>query len=166
MACSVHALHMHGSQEDNRATHLLIDQGCHWQAVEAVRERAPQADVVSALALVVEAVDAVDRGALVVPAEEEEVLRVLDLQPGLSGIRNAAWGRNGDSHEAGHQTCRCSFACPKAVPHLESEQQADGFKALLATIDVVAQKQVVCLRREPAILEQPQQVGILPVDVT
>lgn len=58
---------------------LLVDDGSDGQAVEAVGECLPQLDVVSSLALVVEAVDTVDRGALVVTAEDEEVLRVLDL---------------------------------------------------------------------------------------
>ena len=58
---------------------LLIDDGSDGQAVEAVGERLPQLDIVSALALVVEAVYAVDGGALVVAAQNEEVLGVLDL---------------------------------------------------------------------------------------
>jgi hypothetical protein len=58
---------------------LLVDDGGDGQAVEAVSERLPQLDVVSPFALVVETVDAVDRGALVVATEDEEVLRVLDL---------------------------------------------------------------------------------------
>ena len=58
---------------------LLVDDGSNGQAVEAVGECLPQLDVVPSFALVVEAVDAVDGGALVVAAEDEEVLRVLDL---------------------------------------------------------------------------------------
>lgn len=58
---------------------LLVDDGGDGQAVEAVGEGLPQLDVVSSLALIVETVDAVDRGALVVAAQDEEVLGVLDL---------------------------------------------------------------------------------------
>jgi hypothetical protein len=58
---------------------LLIDNGSDGQAVEAVGECLPQLDIVSSLALIVETVDTVDRGALVVTTENEEVLRVLDL---------------------------------------------------------------------------------------
>lgn len=58
---------------------LLVDDSSNWQAVEAVSERLPELDVVSALALVVKAIDTVDRCALVVTAEDEEVLWVLDL---------------------------------------------------------------------------------------
>jgi hypothetical protein len=58
---------------------LLVDDGGDGQAVEAVRKSLPQLDVVAPLALVVEPVDAVDRRALVVAAQHEEVLRVLDF---------------------------------------------------------------------------------------
>lgn len=58
---------------------LLIDDGRDGQAVEAIGEGLPELDVVPSLALVVEAVDAVDGGALVVAAQDEEVLGVLDL---------------------------------------------------------------------------------------
>lgn len=58
---------------------LLIDNGCNGQAVEAVGERLPQLDIVSAFAFVVEAVDTVDRGALMVSTQNEEILGILDL---------------------------------------------------------------------------------------
>jgi hypothetical protein len=58
---------------------LLVNNGGNGKAVEAVGEGLPQLDVVSSLALIVETVDAVDRGTLVVTAEDEEVLGVLDL---------------------------------------------------------------------------------------
>jgi hypothetical protein len=58
---------------------LLVNDGSNRQAIEAVRECLPELDVVSTLALVVKAVDTVDRGALVITAENEKVLRILDL---------------------------------------------------------------------------------------
>lgn len=58
---------------------LLVDNGGNWQAVEAVCEGLPKLDVVSALALVVKAVDTVDGGALVVSSQDKEVFGVLDL---------------------------------------------------------------------------------------
>jgi hypothetical protein len=85
---------------------LLVDDGGDGEAVEAVGESLPQLDVVSPLAcfvafvsqscaqrnggwdrregkgertLIVESVNPVDRRALVVTTEDEEVLRVLDL---------------------------------------------------------------------------------------
>lgn len=58
---------------------LLINNSSNGQAVEAVSKGLPQLNVISSLALVVEAVDAVDRGAFVVTTEDEEVLWVFDL---------------------------------------------------------------------------------------
>jgi hypothetical protein len=58
---------------------LLVDDGSNWQAIEAVGKRLPKLDIVSTLAFVVEAIDAVDGCALVVAAEHEEVLGILDL---------------------------------------------------------------------------------------
>lgn len=49
---------------------------------------------------------------------------------------------------------------------LVRQQQADSLQRLLATVDVVAQEQVVGLRRKATVLEQSQQVVILSVDVT
>ena len=61
------------------AEDLLVDDGGDGKTVEAVGERLPKFDVVPALALVVETVDAVDARALVVAAQQEKVLRVLHL---------------------------------------------------------------------------------------
>lgn len=58
---------------------LLVDDRRNRQTVEAVGERLPELDVVSSLALVVESIDTVDRGTLVVAAQNEEILRILDL---------------------------------------------------------------------------------------
>ena len=56
-------------------------------AVEGVGELLPQLDGVPPLALVVEAVDSVYRGALVVAAQQEEVLVVLDLEGEEQALR-------------------------------------------------------------------------------
>lgn len=58
---------------------LLIDDGGDRQAVEAVGKGLPQLDVVPPFALIVEPIDTVDRGTLVVAAQDEEVLGVFDL---------------------------------------------------------------------------------------
>lgn len=58
---------------------LLVDDSGDRKAVEAIGEGLPKLDVVATLALVVEAIDSVDRGALVVTSEDEEVFGVLDL---------------------------------------------------------------------------------------
>lgn len=39
---------------------LLINDGSDWQAIEAICEGFPQLDIVSSLALIVEAIDSVD----------------------------------------------------------------------------------------------------------
>lgn len=70
---------------------LLINDGGNGEAVKAVGESLPELDVVSALAFIVETVDTVDRGTLVVSTQNEEVFRVLDLvckeeADGLEGL--------------------------------------------------------------------------------
>lgn len=105
---------------------LLVDDSGDRQAVEAIGKRLPKLDVVAALALVVEAVDAVDGGALVITSQNEKVLGVLDLV---------------------------------------GKEEANGLERLLATVDVVAEEEIVGLWGEAAVLEETQQVIILPVDV-
>ena len=61
------------------AQNLVVDQCRNGQAVEAVSENFPQFDSVSALALVVKAVDTIDARTLVIASEQEEVFRELDL---------------------------------------------------------------------------------------
>lgn len=68
-----------GAQASVHGENLLVNDGRDGQAVEAVGEGFPQLDVVSALALIVEAIDTVDGGTLVVTTQDEEVLGVLDL---------------------------------------------------------------------------------------
>lgn len=46
------------------------------------------------------------------------------------------------------------------------QQEADGLQGLLPPIHIVTQEQVVAFWREAAILKQPQQIIVLPVDVT
>ncbi len=61
-------------------SYLFIYEGCDRQAVEAIREGLPKPDVIPPLALVVKPVDPVDGRTLMVATQQEEVLRVLDLQ--------------------------------------------------------------------------------------
>lgn len=70
---------------------LLVDNGGNRQAVEAIGKGLPELDVVSALALIVESVDTVDRRAFVVTTENEEVFGIFDLvrkqqADGLEGL--------------------------------------------------------------------------------
>lgn len=109
------------------AEYLLVDDSCHGHHVEHIGEYLPQLEVVLPLALVVEAVEPVDGGALVVAPEHEEVLGVLDLV---------------------------------------GQEQAHALDGLLAPVHIVPQEQVVDFSGVAALLEDPQQIPVLPVDVT
>lgn len=52
------------------------------------------------------------------------------------------------------------------VLNFVGQQEADGLQGLLAPVHVVPQKQVVGFRRETSVLEEPQEVIVLAVDVT
>lgn len=51
------------------------------------------------------------------------------------------------------------------VLDLVCEQQADGLKGLLATVYVVAKEEIVGLRRKTTILEEPQEIVVLAMDI-
>lgn len=57
----------------------VIDECSHGETVEAIGEDSPNLDTETAFTLVVEAVDTIDRGTLVVSSKKEEVFRELDL---------------------------------------------------------------------------------------
>ena len=61
------------------AENFLVDEGGDRQAIEDVAKDAPESNGISTLAFIVETIDAVDLGALVIAPEKEEVLRVLNL---------------------------------------------------------------------------------------
>lgn len=48
---------------------------------------------------------------------------------------------------------------------LVSQQQADGLQRLLASVYIIAQEQVVALRRKASVFKQPQKIIVLPVNV-
>lgn len=48
---------------------------------------------------------------------------------------------------------------------LVGEKEADGFERLLASVDVIAEEEIVCFGREATVLEQTEQVVVLTVDV-
>jgi len=58
---------------------LIVDDGAAGQAVKGAAVGLPEFDGVPAAALVVESVYAVDGGAFVVSAEDEEIFGVFDL---------------------------------------------------------------------------------------
>lgn len=106
---------------------LLVNDGSDGKAVEAVGKSLPQLNVIATLALVVESIDTVDGGALVVTSEDEEVFGVLDLV---------------------------------------GEEQADGLKRLLTSVDVITEEEVVGLGREATVLEESEEIVVLSVDIT
>lgn len=61
------------------AEDFLVNQGSNREAVEAVGENLPQLDGVATLALIVKAVDSVNRRTFMVSAQQKEVLGVLDF---------------------------------------------------------------------------------------
>ena len=135
------------------AEDLLVDDGCERQHVEDVLELLPHLDVVSALALVVEAVDPVDRRALVVAAQHEKVLGVLDLvgheqrdtlQPVLTAVDVVAGGGR---------------------DRWVSWETGSGYGGWRLLQRNAPKKQIVGVRREAAVLEEPQKVAVLAVYV-
>ena len=52
------------------------------------------------------------------------------------------------------------------VADLEGEQETNGLDGLPAAVDIVTEKEIVCIGGEATILKEPQQVVILSVDVT
>mmetsp|Transcript_91951 Transcript_91951/g.233805 ORF Transcript_91951/g.233805 Transcript_91951/m.233805 type:complete len:308 (+) Transcript_91951:258-1181(+) len=121
----VHVRDLRG-QAAVHAHDLLVDEAADWQAIEDVAELLPELDVVPPLALIIETVDAGDGGALVVAAQQEEVLGEL---------------------------------------RLVAKHQGNCLQRLLAAVDIVAQEDVVAVWREAAILEDAQQVVVLPVHI-
>ena len=62
------------------AKDFFVDDGGDREAVETVGEGLPDFDVVAPLALIVEAIDAIDGCTLVVAPQNEEILRKLNLE--------------------------------------------------------------------------------------
>lgn len=149
--CQLSRVAQHVSETD-----LLVDECCNWQAVEAIREDLPQPDVISPFALVIEAIYAVDRRALVVPTQQKEVFWVLDLHRQRHEVGKLMQVLNAVMSDLQHNA---------SCTHLVGKQQADGLQALLPAVDIVAQEQVVGLWRKATILKQPQQIRVLPMNV-
>jgi hypothetical protein len=55
--------------------YLIVDEGCYWEAIEALNELFPEFQGISPFALVVKAIDSIDGATFVVTSEKEEVLR-------------------------------------------------------------------------------------------
>lgn len=52
------------------------------------------------------------------------------------------------------------------VLNFVSQQEANGLQRLLSTIHVIAQEEIVGLRREAAVLKEAQEIIILTVNIT
>jgi len=59
------------------AENFFINNSSNRKTVETISESFPELDVIASLALIIETIDSVNRGTLVVSSEKEEVLRVL-----------------------------------------------------------------------------------------
>lgn len=68
-----------GAQSTVHGEDLLINNGGDGKTVEAIGEGLPQLNIVAALALIIETVDTVDGGTLVVTSQDEEIFGILDL---------------------------------------------------------------------------------------
>lgn len=49
---------------------------------------------------------------------------------------------------------------------LVGEQQTDRFQRLLPSVHIIAQEEIISFRREASILEKPQQVCVLSMNIT
>ena len=58
----------------------IVDDSAHWEHIETDSKLLPDLDVVAALALIIEAVHPIDRLALVIASQQEEVVWELDLE--------------------------------------------------------------------------------------
>ncbi len=115
--------------------YLLVDEGRDWQAVEAVCERSPETDVVPPLALVIEAVDAIDGRALVVAAQQEEVLGVLDLRETTA------------CREGGAEMCACCLRNIEVCARRTGRVALPAWLSLLSLLMLVSRGVPVLLGR-------------------
>ena len=67
------------------ANDLVADEGRHRETIENVAENLPELDAVATLALVIETVDSVDGGALVIASQKEEILGISKRR--LTGLK-------------------------------------------------------------------------------
>jgi len=74
----LHALEVR-TQTSMHSKDFLVDDSGDRQAVEAVGKGLPQLDVIATFALIVEAIDTIDRRAFVIAAEDEKVFGIFDL---------------------------------------------------------------------------------------
>ena len=46
------------------------------------------------------------------------------------------------------------------------QQKTNSLKIVLSPINIISQEQIITLRRESAIIKEPNQVFVLPMDIT
>ena len=61
------------------AQYFVVDDGHDGQAIEAIGKRLPQLDRVPSFALVVKAINSIDGSALVIPAQQKEIVGVFNF---------------------------------------------------------------------------------------
>lgn len=116
---------------------LLVDESCKWHVVEAIPESLPQGDLVPSLDLIEEAVDPGDGLTLVVASQDDNLVRVFDLQ---------------GEKEADDLTALLSSV--DIVAHEQvSRRLGDDLVTLLLLV-------LVC-----HLLEHVEQIGVLTVDI-
>lgn len=59
--------------------YLLINNGSNGQTIEAIRERFPKFDVVSSLAFIIEAINTIDGGTLMITPQNKKIFWVFNL---------------------------------------------------------------------------------------
>ena len=128
-------------------------------------------------------VDTVDRSALVIPSQQEKVFRVLDLVRQQQADRFKRLRSRRDrvnhwsdvrkrrregavQHRANTHTLARTHALSIGTCIWEADVTNCDAAYLLPTVDVVAEEEVVGLWWEPPVLKQPQEVIVLPVNIT
>jgi len=59
--------------------YFVINNRCNWEAIEAVSEGLPQFNVIPPLTLIIESINPIDRGTLMVSSKKEEILGILNF---------------------------------------------------------------------------------------
>lgn len=129
---------------------LVVHDCGRREAVEHIRERFPKLNTEPALAFVVEAVDPVDARTLMIPPEGERETRETYLDASTS----EGPGENPPYAEE-----------ILGVLNLVRQNANGDLDGLLAPVDVIAEEEIIRLRRKSPVLEDAQQIVELPVGI-
>lgn len=58
---------------------LVVNDCRNWQTIKAICKGFPDLDVIPSFTLVIETIDAVDRGSFMIATQDEKILRIFDL---------------------------------------------------------------------------------------